>query len=67
MNAESVIQLFGGEAELASEFEVSPKAVEQWGRRDRIPGKYHLLLLDLAERQGVALTPTDLLSTTRRK
>jgi hypothetical protein len=61
--ASSIIARLGGPVELAGRFGISPKAIEMWERRSRIPGKWHLELLKFAAERGVKLSPDELLST----
>lgn len=67
MNVSEIIEKFGGRADLAAVFELSEKAVWQWERRNRIPGRWHLPLLHLARERGVPLSDDELLSTASRK
>ena len=63
-----IVGRFGGPAVLADELDLgTTKAVEQWIRRGRIPGKWHLTLLDMARSRGVSLTEEELLSATNLK
>ena len=63
-----VVCRFGGAAALADELGLgTTKAVEQWIRRGRIPGKWHLTLLDMARSRGVSLTEEELLSAANLK
>lgn len=66
MKASEIIERFGGRDALADALGQRPKTVEQWSRRDRIPGVWHLPLMRLARQQGVSLTDDELLSTTSR-
>lgn len=67
MQVESIIKRLGGEAAIASAFDLSEKAVWQWSNRNSIPGRWHLSLLRLARERGVELTDDELLSATRRR
>jgi len=69
-----LIDRLGGEAVISAALSLrfpdsplSPKAVELWGRRGVIPGRWHLPLLALARERGVPLSEEELLSTTSRK
>lgn len=51
---------------LAERFGLTPKAVEQWIRRNRVPGLWHLPLLDEARRRDVSLSKDELIHARRK-
>lgn len=56
-----IINRFGGRRSLAVTLgSISYDAVKQWGRRDEIPGRWHLELLRLAEHLGIELSSDEL-------
>lgn len=59
MEASDIIARCGGGAVLAERFKLSEKAVEMWGRRHSIPGRWHVPLLLLARERGVELSLDD--------
>lgn len=46
--------------------ELTPKAVFMWTRRGHIPGRWHLRLMDFANRRGLSLSASELLLMARR-
>lgn len=65
MTAGSIIERLGGISFVASHFGLSEKAVWQWQHRGRIPGKYHLALLQMAHERGADLSADDLMTATQ--
>ncbi|MGI9485446.1 MAG: carph-isopro domain-containing protein [Geminicoccaceae bacterium] len=65
---DDIVERLGGRGAVAAAFpdELTPKAVFMWTKRGHIPGRWHLRLMDLAERTGVSLSANELLSMTRR-
>jgi hypothetical protein len=65
--AGKIVSRLGGEEAIAEglDGEITPKAVEQWWRRGRIPADRDFGLLKLAARTGVSLSHEEL-SQTRR-
>lgn len=61
-----VIALLGGKTSVASDLDLSPSTISRWcmprpeGTGGTIPQKYWPALIDLARREGVALTVADL-------
>lgn len=51
-NYRSIIDMWPTYASLASDLQVTPDAVKQMRRRDRIPARHWLALIKSAERNG---------------
>lgn len=62
MSARVVISRFGGQTALAKLLGKGQSTVGYWAKSDVIPARWHGLLLDLARREGVPLSPHDFLS-----
>lgn len=52
--------------DLALSLGATPRQTQKWKDRDRIPGDWHLQLLEAAEREDVLLRKEELLSMTSR-
>lgn len=63
LSAAEVVAAFGGPTRLAGLLSgISVQGVSNWSQRGSIPGDWHLRLLALAEREGVDLSPVDLMA-----
>ena len=60
--AKRVIEKFGGQSTLASLIGRRQSTVQHWSKSGRIPAKWQPILLDLAAKQGLDLTPSDFVS-----
>jgi hypothetical protein len=60
--AARVVDRFGGQSELARHIGKSQSTVQYWVSTGRIPPKWHAPLLELAEREKIALAPSELVA-----
>lgn len=60
--ASRVIDRFGGQSTLARLIEKNPSTVQYWAATGRIPPKWHGRLLEIAEREGIGLEPSELVA-----
>lgn len=60
MDANDVVNKFGGQTALAREIGKGPSTVAYWAKKGTIPAKWHGVLLELAMRNGIDLSPRDL-------
>lgn len=51
------LDLLGGDAAVGKMFGVSYKAIAQWRTRRHIASAYHLKLLAIARKKGIAISP----------
>lgn len=61
-----IVESLGGRIAIAEALGLTPKAVELWERRGRVPGDWHLLLEEMAEESERPALRKALLSTTKR-
>ncbi len=60
--AARVIDRFGGQSNLARLIGKGASTVQYWASTGRIPPKWHARLLELADQEGVSLTPSELVA-----
>ncbi|TAG00030.1 MAG: cell filamentation protein Fic [Betaproteobacteria bacterium] len=63
MSAANVVKKFGGQTALSLLIRVNQSAIAYWVKKGTIPAKWHTQLLELAQRQGVDLSPADLVGS----
>jgi hypothetical protein len=61
MEVRDIVNRFGGQTALAKDLGKGPSTIAYWVKENTIPSKWHAPLLDLARKQGVDLTTSDLL------
>jgi hypothetical protein len=61
-NAHHIIELFGGTRPMARVMDLPPTTVQAWKRSGYIPARKQADVLDAAEREGIPLTPADLIA-----
>lgn len=59
--AQTVIKKFGTQTELANFIGKKQSTVQYWSKSGSIPTKWHKVLLELAKKEGVELTPAELI------
>lgn len=59
MVIKDLVNRFGGQSSLARKLEKAPGTVGYWVKTNSIPSKWHSVLLELAAREQVVLTPAD--------
>lgn len=52
---------------LAAELGVTPNARRMWRARGHVPPRWHLLLLQAAQKRGIEINPRDLLAPIQQK
>jgi hypothetical protein len=60
--ASRIIERFGGQSKLATLLGKRPSTVQYWASTGRIPPKWHGQLLDLAAKEGIGLTPSEMVT-----
>lgn len=61
MTAKEIITKFGGQSALARLVGKGQTTIAYWAKTGTIPAKWHETLLSIATRQGIKLTPNDLI------
>ena len=61
MNVIKLVKKYGGQSVLASQLGIGQSAVAYWVKKNTIPSKWHLKLLELAQQNGIDIVATDLL------
>lgn len=58
---EKIIEVFGGQVEVARILNVSTSAINQWRARGLVPSKHQAILLLEASKREIELKPSDLI------
>lgn len=67
MNTKSLVKKFGGQTALSQMLGIGQSAIAYWVKHNAVPTKWHSKLLSIAQKNGIDILATDLLSITLRE